>query len=163
LIARVEGATDPAESQTFRAQKEGTHTQMLLAVLINQHTASAAEILAACLKDHHRAVLVGQRTYGRGIVQRIVPLKSSGGALRLTSAKVMRPNGTYIHRFADADETGDWGVQPSDGCDVRLSKEQLQRLQEDRQRREFPSAGFHDDSAKDPQLQKAVAELRANL
>lgn len=137
---------------------------MLLAVLINQNTASAGEILAACLKDQQRAVLIGQRTYGRGIVQSIVPLESGGGALRLTSARIVRSNGKYLHRYADAKETDDWGVRPHDTFEVRLSDEQLKQLQTDRQNREFQSADPQNyELSQDPQLDRAVAELRARL
>ena len=109
LIVRTEGTVGEAESHDYRAQSQGTHHKMVLVVLVNPRTASAAEILVACLQDHDRAVVVGQRTYGRGIVQSIVQLKAGGGALRLTAAKIVRPNGKYIQRWADAKEADDWG------------------------------------------------------
>lgn len=73
-------------------------------VLINGHTASAAELLAAAVQDDHLAPLVGQRTYGKGVVQQIFPL-AGGGALRLTVAQYLTPKGRDIHGL---------GVQPTE-------------------------------------------------
>lgn len=66
-----------------------------LAVLVNSGSASAAEILAGALKDHHRAVLVGRTTYGKGSVQTVMPL-SSGRAVKLTTSRYFTPSGASI-------------------------------------------------------------------
>jgi carboxyl-terminal processing protease len=66
-----------------------------LAVLVDDHTASAAEIVAAALRDNERAVVVGVRTYGKTTVQSLVPL-SNGAALRLTTASYVTPNGRSL-------------------------------------------------------------------
>ena len=73
-----------------------------MAVLIDQNTASAAEIVAACLQDHHRAVIVGQRSYGKGTIQEIIDLESGCGAMKLTTASYWRPSGRNIARPHDA-------------------------------------------------------------
>ena len=64
-------------------------------VLINNGSASASEILAGALKDHKRAILVGETTYGKGSVQSIIPLKNNG-AIRLTISKYYLPSGVSI-------------------------------------------------------------------
>jgi len=69
-----------------------------LVVLIDQHTASAAEVLAGALQDHRRAVLVGQRTYGKFLVQRIVPIPGEDVAVRLTTARYYTPQGRNLQR-----------------------------------------------------------------
>ena len=66
-----------------------------LVVLINNGSASASEIVAGALKDHKRAVLVGESTYGKGSVQSIIPLKNEG-AIRLTISKYYLPSGKSI-------------------------------------------------------------------
>lgn len=66
-----------------------------LAVLVNGASASAAEILAGALKDHHRAVLVGRTTYGKGSVQTVMPL-SNGRAVKLTTSRYFTPSGASI-------------------------------------------------------------------
>ena len=66
-----------------------------LVVLINGGSASAAEIVAGALQDHHRATLVGTRSFGKGSVQTIIPL-GSNGALMLTTARYYTPSGRSI-------------------------------------------------------------------
>ena len=64
-------------------------------VLINYGSASASEIVAGALKDHKRAIIIGENSYGKGSVQSIVPLKNKG-ALRLTISKYYLPSGQSI-------------------------------------------------------------------
>ena len=66
-----------------------------LIVLINNGSASAAEIVAGALQDHKRAILLGETTYGKGSVQSIIPLKNKG-AIRLTVSKYYLPSGKSI-------------------------------------------------------------------
>lgn len=67
-------------------------------VLVNEGSASGTEILAAALRDNNRALVIGERTFGKGSIQTIFPLRS-GGAIRLTTAKFFTPNGTEIQEF----------------------------------------------------------------
>ena len=64
-------------------------------VLINYGSASASEIVAGALKDHKRAIILGERSYGKGSVQSIIPLKNKG-AIRLTVSKYYLPSGKSI-------------------------------------------------------------------
>ena len=70
--------------------------ELPMVVLIDEDSASASEIFAGALKDYEYAALVGKTTYGKGIVQNIIPL-SDGDAIKLTTAKYFTPNGNYIH------------------------------------------------------------------
>jgi len=84
-------------------------------VMVNSNTASAAEIVAACLQDHQRAVVIGERTFGQGIVRTIVHLKSGMGALKLPIAAYYRPNGKNVNRNPASRDSDDWGITPDDG------------------------------------------------
>ncbi len=68
-----------------------------LVILINEHTASASEIVAGAMQDHDRALIVGQTSFGKGLVQSIIPLEYGAG-LTLTSAKYFTPSGRLIQR-----------------------------------------------------------------
>jgi carboxyl-terminal processing protease len=95
-----------------------------VAVLINRLSASASEIVAAALQDHQRAVMVGERTYGKGSVQNIIEMEGHTSALKLTTASYWRPSGKNIHRFLDSKETDEWGVKPDSGFEVKLTDEE---------------------------------------
>lgn len=73
-------------------------TTAALVLLVDANTASAAEILAGALQDHRRAVLVGERTYGKFLVQRIVPIPGEEVAVRLTTARYYTPFGRNLQR-----------------------------------------------------------------
>lgn len=80
----------PGQSQTYRASAKAVW-KMPLYVLIDHDSASASEILAGALKDHHRAVVIGERSYGKGSVQSIFALRSAQAGLKLTTAKFYSP------------------------------------------------------------------------
>jgi len=109
LIVRTRGRKS-APKQWF-GRREGTFRDFPIVVLVNGSTASAAEIVAGALRDHDRAHLVGERTYGKGSVQEVVPLRRNGGGIKLTTAHYYLPNGECIQRTARADKTGTWGAQ----------------------------------------------------
>jgi carboxyl-terminal processing protease len=109
-------------SKTYDAQKEGTYEDFPMVVLVNQNSASAAEIVSACLQDHKRAKVVGQRSYGKGSVQNIIELEDGNSVLKLTVATYQRPSGKNIHKFKDAKDSDEWGVSPDAGLEVKLSR-----------------------------------------
>jgi len=83
-----------------------------LVVLINAGSASGSEIVAGALKDHGRATLVGQRSYGKGSVQSVVPL-GEGSALKLTTALYLTPSGASINgRGIDPDDLVEYSERP---------------------------------------------------
>jgi carboxyl-terminal processing protease len=146
-----------------------------IAVLINSNSASASEVVAACLKDHQRAVIVGQRSYGKGSVQSIIPVEGGRAAIRFTTAYYFPPSGQRIHRKPKDTDSDPWGVLPSDGAEVLLSEEQNRQAIERMRRRSDPlrngALANHplskvddpDDQqiAQDPQLVRAIEILQA--
>ena len=84
-----------SENRRFFAKKGDKVKGKPLIVLINNGSASASEIVAGALKDHKRAILLGENTYGKGSVQSIIPL-SDGGGMRLTISKYYLPSGQSI-------------------------------------------------------------------
>ncbi len=148
------------------------HTPLLaetpLIVLIDPTTASAAEVLAAALKDNQRATLIGERTFGKGSVQSILPLGNEGQSLKLTTAVMLSPTGQPLHRVTDSKV---WGVDPHDGYFVPLTPEQRtmrQRLTVAREsgalRLEATvSSEFLEQVTADSQLAAALRSLSAKL
>jgi carboxyl-terminal processing protease len=147
IILTVKGRSG---DQVYEAHPEGTFSGFPMAVLVNRHTASAAEIIAACLQDHQRAVIIGERTFGQGIVRSIVSLKGGSGALKIPVASYFRPSGKAVNRYPDARDSEDWGVQPDDGYEVKVSEAEVKQYLEDQTQRgklngtKKPTAPFDD-------------------
>jgi carboxyl-terminal processing protease len=120
----------------YDAKPEGTFSGFPMALLVNRNTASAAEIVAACLQDHQRAIVVGERTFGQGIVRGLFPLKSGIGAMKLPVAAYYRPNGKSMNRYPGSNDSDDWGVKPDVGYEVALTDEELKDYEKDRAARD---------------------------
>ncbi len=105
-----------AENRKWFAKKGDLTNGKTLIVLINYGSASASEIVAGALKDHKRAILLGENSYGKGSVQSIIPLKNNG-AIRLTVAKYYLPSGKSISEVGVApdieidEETNDFRIK----------------------------------------------------
>ncbi|MGA2061474.1 MAG: S41 family peptidase [Thermoguttaceae bacterium] len=160
---------DGGNLDAWQASGKGAFTKFPMVVLVNQYSASASEIVAACLQDQHRAAIVGQRTYGKGTVQKVIELDDSRGALKLTTASYWRPSNKNIHRRKDAGENEDWGVSPDSGWEVRVEGDDLTRLRLWRMRRDISKAAETAVKAKgadkfvDRQLAKAVECLQKEM
>jgi carboxyl-terminal processing protease len=109
-IVSIKGR-DKNDIKIYTARKGDALKGKPLIILINRGSASASEIVSGALKDHKRAILLGEKTFGKGSVQTIIPLKNKGG-LRLTTAKYYLPSGTSISEI---------GVEPD--IVVKESKE----------------------------------------
>jgi len=93
-VVSTKGLHSPLEVYT---SDETPATDLPLIVLTNGYTASASEIVTGALKDRDRATVIGTRTFGKGVVQSIVPL-DDGAALKLTTANYFTPDGTNIDK-----------------------------------------------------------------
>lgn len=138
-----------------------------MAVLINKNSASAAEIVAAALQDHKRAVVVGERSYGKGSVQKLIKLGGDPpAALKLTTDTYWRPSGENMHRYPDSKDTDAWGVKPTQGFEIVMKDEE--RIEYLRYKRNKDV--IRKDKPKEPEkpftdraLNKAVEHLKAEL
>ncbi|NMC19409.1 MAG: S41 family peptidase [Thermogutta sp.] len=112
--------------ERFAASGKAVCPDTPLAVLINRYSASASEIVAACLQDHGRAVIVGERSFGKGTVQELLDMEPGLGRLKLTTASYRRPSGKNIHRSVRARPEDDWGVRPDPGYEVPLDEKEVE-------------------------------------
>jgi carboxyl-terminal processing protease len=129
----------PEDTQRFAAKTGDVLNGLPMVVLINQGSASASEIVAGALKDHGRAVVMGTKSFGKGSVQTVIPLKDHG-AMRLTTSRYYTPSGTSIQaKGIEPDievktakvEAIDVGITNSE-ADLRgrLINEQIKQIQE---------------------------------
>jgi carboxyl-terminal processing protease len=117
------------QQETFTAKKGGLVTKIPLVVLINQYSASASEIVAGAVQDRGRGSLVGETSFGKGTVQVWTPLSNNQGAVRITVARWLTPNGTNVTHV---------GLKPD--VEVKMTEEDIK-------------------ANRDPQLDKAVELL----
>lgn len=131
----------------YTEDKEGKRTEfnsvseetleVPLVILVNENTASASEIMSGCLKDYGLATLVGEKTFGKGIVQNVLPL-SDGSAIKMTVSKYYTPKGNNIH---------DVGIEPDVKVELSDKKWLKVRL----------------NKATDTQLEKALELMKEKL
>jgi len=152
LVVTTEGR-NPVQNSTHRAAGRGDELHRApMVVLANQGSASAAEIVAGCLQDTKRAVVLGEQTFGKGSVQSILPLQN-GTALRLTTAKYYTPSHKVIHEH---------GIKPD--IEVRMSDEEERAVLLQRAPGGIESLEEKDREAvsklRDPQLDRAMDLLK---
>lgn len=138
----------PGENRTLSADPDVKKWRLPIAVLINEGSASASEILAGVLREHKLATLIGEKSFGKGSVQRVLPLDPYRCALALTVATYHLPSGATPHKV---------GITPD--IVVTLTDEQKTAL--------ITGMNNYDprgeDKLDDPQLKAAVAHLQSQL
>src|SRR5438477_1600269 len=162
------------DAQRYNARSGDIASGLPVAVLINGGSASASEIVAGALQDHHRAILLGTKTFGKGSVQTIIPL-AGHGAMRLTTARYYTPSGRSIQargidpdivveaaKIAKEEKAADKTAKAGDKKDDKSAKK-------DDKKDEKSDSGAAAESAVDPavigtaddyQLARAVDMLR---
>jgi C-terminal peptidase prc len=156
------------QETVYIGKHEGSYLDFPMACLINDNSASGSEIVSACLQDHGRAIIVGERSYGKGSVQTILKFEPTGGELKMTNATFWRPSNKNLNKSStkgrDEDE---WGVTPDAGFVVKTPiKEQdslyeFQRDQEIIKRPDVKAKAKPD--FKDRQLDLAVKYLHEQI
>lgn len=152
LIVYTKGRK-PTDREEFRAESDGAPISLPMAVLINAGSASAAEIVTGALKDTGRAIIVGERSFGKGSVQSVFKLERGEG-LRLTTARYYTPSGATIHER---------GIAPN--VEVVMTPEEDTKLARQRARPDIiDPKSFKDrfgfEPVVDRQLETAVAMLK---
>ena len=169
VMVSVKGRNRP--EQKIMAKDDGTLPDFPMAVLVNEHSASASEVMAGALKDDKRAVVVGARTYGKGSVQEVMPLDAHSGELKITVAYWYLPSGKRVQRLKDAKE---WGVEPDyvvpmdDDAQERLAiaqikSESMRMALMPATTRSATGTTIPTTQPLDPQLDKALDVLRDRI
>lgn len=152
LIVYTQGRGEQ-QAIKFFAEKKAKHEKIPLVILVNKGSASGSEIVAGCIQDWKRGVVLGEKTFGKASVQSLMPL-SDGSGLRLTTAKYYTPAGRSIH---DVGITPDIVVEVPTEIMTELMKqrEKIYGLPEEAQQKR------EKEKIKDPQIERAKEILLA--
>ena len=161
IIVSTKGRNDTSKKE-YRSHGEATYPNFPIAVLVTGQSASASEIVAGCLQDHKRAVIIGSRTFGKGSVQTVLPLENGKTAMRLTTAYYYTPSGRLIHRKPDATEEDDWGIYPD--VEVKMSPQEVVKLWQEWRKRHLnenrpPEESMKIDESKNEEPKKEAAPV----
>jgi len=170
VIVSIRPGNSRANERTIRGHSEGSHLGFPMVVLVNDGSASASEILSACLQDHGRAVVVGERSYGKGSVQNVEKFPPTGGKIKLTTATFWPPSGRNLNKASTTGkEEEDWGVRPDKGFELKLDRAEKDELfdrlynWQNIPRRDLPPKKEEKKEFKDRQLDMALEYLRGQL
>jgi carboxyl-terminal processing protease len=174
IVSTRPDRASPNQPTVAVAHRQFGEVKLPVVVLVNQLSASASEIVSGALKDHKRALIVGERTFGKGSVQMLYQLGGESAVLKLTTSHYYLPNGKCIHR---EENSKDWGVDPD--ITVEMTPEQMRaaldaRLDSDILRDAEPGEVIEkvaaatakkakDPLSVDPQLSAALLLLRLQL
>ncbi len=146
----------------FTASAPDTLSEFPIAVLLNEQSASASEILAGALQDLGRAIVVGARSVGKGSVQSVIQLPNgNGGQLKLTEQLYYLPSGRSLQR---EDDSTQWGVDPTPGFYIPIDDDKASEILLARQQADVIDAEAESPEAvDDPQLQVALNAIRGYI
>lgn len=158
VVVSTKGRSELGKRMEYRAAGDVRYTSLPMVVLVNKGSASASEIVAGAIQDHHRGVLIGETTYGKGSVQSVIRSQADGkSAIRLTTAHYYTPADRLIHNK---------GLEPD--IPVAVTGEQWMLVQQQRASIESPAAFSEDErnafaDIVDEPLQRGVDLLKALL
>jgi len=162
---------DPEQEVVYTARDDGNEPTCPMIVLVNEGTASASEIVAGALQDHHRAVILGERTFGKGSVQTILPL-SDGSGIRVTTALYYTPADRSIQAKGIVPDVrvpngaaavaagGSPHGRPPREEDLKRHFEQGEAVEGDAESPESPESEGSAEPVEDLQLARAVEMLQ---
>jgi carboxyl-terminal processing protease len=154
LVVSTRGRDNQVDGTLSTTGNGDVHFTGPLVVLVNNNSASASEIVAGALQDHRRALILGERSYGKGIVQTVMPL-GDGGGLRLTTEAYYLPSGRTIQ---------DKGITPDLPMSLSAETSDLLRLERSDLRHEQPdqfAVAFGFAPVPDPEIETAAGLIRA--
>ncbi|MBL8745903.1 MAG: S41 family peptidase [Phycisphaerae bacterium] len=168
VIVSTKGRT--TQEEKVYAREAGTLPEFPMVVVMNAQSASASEVVAGALADNDRAVILGERSFGKGIVQTLYRLPSGAGQLKVTEQYYYLPSGRCLQR---QDDSAEWGVDPTPGFYVPMTNTQYREMLRVRRAEEIiRKNGESADAAKawsdpqwileylkDPQLSAAVKAI----
>jgi len=148
----------------FRGRRAGSLLDFPMVCLVNGYSASGSEIVSAALQDHKRALIIGERSYGKGSVQNITDFED--GEIKMTTATFWRPSGKNLNKLSTAGRDEDeWGVMPDKI--VKLTARERDDLAEHQRNAEIieraDRRGKKAKEFKDKQLEAAVQYLRGQI
>jgi carboxyl-terminal processing protease len=173
VIVSTRGRTKNMDS-TINAKDDGNEITCPIVVLVNEGTASAAEIVAGALQDNGRALIIGTQTFGKASVQTVIPLQD-GSALKLTAARYYTPNGRsiqaegikpdivvrYIKHSEEPNNNGDEQIREKDlNGHIMPSRDDGVKLKED-QSKDLKDIQDSSDLKQDNQLKTAIDILKS--
>lgn len=151
------------QEDTYSGKTDGSLLDFPMVCLVNGFSASGSEIVGAALQDHRRALILGERSYGKGSVQHTQPWED--GLLKFTMASFWRPNGKNLNKSSTGGKDQDeWGVMPDKL--IPLTRKERDDLAESQRDAEIilPKGKAREKSAyKDKQLEEALEYLRGQM
>jgi C-terminal peptidase prc len=164
VIVKIKPRKGKGREQTFRGRAAGSLLDFPMVCMVNGYSASGSEIVSAALQDHHRALIVGERSYGKGSVQTIHDFED--GEIKLTNATFWRPSGKNLHKLSTSGKDEDeWGVTPDKV--IALKSREREDLAENQRDAEIierqDKRGKAKKEFKDRQLEAALEYLRGQI
>lgn len=148
LVVSTEGRLS-AQNKEYRSQRCDKYLNIKIGILVDGNSASASEIVAGCLQDHKKAILIGDKTFGKGSVQTIYALPENGGAIRLTTAKYYTPSRRVIHEN---------GIEPD--IKIPVSMKTMDKIYTQRLTYSGVVKPEGANTVKDVQLERAIEVLK---
>jgi carboxyl-terminal processing protease len=169
LIVTIKPRSGVADEEPYGGKSDGSYLNFPMVCMVNGMSASGSEILSACLQDHGRAVILGERSYGKGSVQNVMDFFPTEAKIKLTWATFWRPNGKNLNKLSTSGkEDEDWGVRPDTGFNIPTSvadRALLFKQLRDAEiipRRDIPAKESKSEY-KDKQLEAALEYLKSQI